>query len=677
MSEFRRSRCWPHRVIVTLILVSTLGSADSLAVDFWGKRFDPPKIYFVHSTLLEKGVTSGIKEQENFLELFITSVANEAGKYTPDGFSYTVLVPSYVELVGVTHRFPSNGTTTIFEDDPRLTVTDTVWQGKPYRKIVKKINPARVKGHFLTHNSAGMNVENLWYRVDPDQEVPAEPQPIQVTLYHQDQECHTDKSVLRIYEALETPPRISPEHYKLWLYRGPRFRNEGWDELADYLGKAGINAIQFGVDSPLNPLGVDPANDQCMKEMRKRGFYIIVHRGGGYAFNDGPRSIYKQVERRLGRYEDDPLTMGPRWFVEGDGRALERYAPMVDAALWNFEPSSRPTLIPLDKWYTDQFKKLYDIPAEEEFDLVVDIKDLGRTSNWVHKEAIDPDKLQGWLDHRRSLIALCIKNWADFVRAYNPDIETIITEGNMKVKPGSGRDLGYEKFGHHVDYCQPMQFSGPAALQKMKQYYMKRAPDTQFIGCQSVSQGSYSPLFVSGEEIMLQQVGAALIGVKGVGFYAGLSMDAQEFVLLNRSMGFLGRHQDLIFEGTPDPANVTLKILPADDADLAHDVVSRAYHGRQGNEYLVAINNFNKEKESYLKVTMSLDPGTWFVVDRENKQVLTSDGRPEISSKMLGHGIYLKCPAYDFRGFRVMPRSAEARRTIAAYQRVNMQATAR
>ena len=68
MSEFRRSRCWPHRVIVTLILVSTLGSADSLAVDFWGKRFDPPKIYFVHSTLLEKGVTSGIKEQENFLE---------------------------------------------------------------------------------------------------------------------------------------------------------------------------------------------------------------------------------------------------------------------------------------------------------------------------------------------------------------------------------------------------------------------------------------------------------------------------------------------------------------------------------------------------------------------------------------------------------------------------------
>jgi hypothetical protein len=659
--------------VVPFLLISVLGSADCRAADVYGTRLDPPRIYFVHSSINKSGVTSGIKGQENFLELFITSVADETGKYTPEGFSYTVLLPATLEFAGVTHRFPDNGITTIYENDPRLAVTETVWRGKPYWKIEKAIDPARAKVRLFDQSSGGANVDTLWYRVDTDQEVSAETQPIQVTLYFNGRACHTDTSELKIYDALAMPPKISPRDFLLWLYRGPRWRNGAWDELGDYLAKAGINAIQYGIDSPRRPTGVDPAQDECIKEMRNRGFYIIVSTGGGYAFGDSPRSIYKAVERGLGQYEDDPLSLGTRWFEDADNGAMERYAPMADAALWNFEPGARVSLVSLDRWNTDQLKSLLGIPANEELNLVVDIRDLGKTDNWVTTEAIEPEKIERWMGHRRELISLVINNWADFVRRINPNIETIITEGNMGVKPGSGRDLGYENFGQYVTYCQPMQFSGPAALRTMKGY-MQRAPNAKFLGCQNVSHGSYGRVVVPPEEIMLQVLGAALIGCNGTGLYAGLSMDAENFVLLNRAMGFLGRNQDLIFKGTPDPANLTLEVLPGDDPDGARDLVSQTYHGTQRDEYLVVAGNYNRDKPRFLKVTASVGGGTWFIVDDENEQVLASEGGAEISSAMLGQGVYLKCPAYDFRGYRVKPASKAIEKKIERYERIDVQA---
>ena len=242
----------------------------------------------------------------------------------------------------------------------------------------------------------------------------------------------------------------------------------------------------------------------------------------------------------------------------------------------------------------------------------------------------------------------------------------------MRFKPGY--DVGFENFGHYVDYCQPMHFSGPSALQTMQEVHMKRAPNAQFIGCQSVSNSSYSPLFVSGEEIMLQQVGAALIGVKGVGIYAGFSLDAEDFVLLNRAMGFLGRNQDVIFEGTSDPDNVTLELLPAAGVDWARDLTCRAYRGRKHNEYFVAANNFNQDTSCILKVTMSVGAGTWVIADEENKQILTSDGEREISSDLLARGIHLECPAYDFRGFRFIPASANVGKRVAGYELIDLRA---
>jgi hypothetical protein len=659
--------------VVSILLINIPGSPECLAADVYGKRLDPPHIYFVHSSICKSGVTSGIKGQENFLELFITSVADDTGKYTPENFSYEVLLPAYLKFAGVTHRFPDNGITTIYEDDPRLAVTETVWQGKPYWKVEKSIDAERAKVRFFDQSSSGANVDTLWYRTDADQEVPDETQPIQVTLFHKGRACHTDTSELKIYEALETPPKISPRDFLLWLYRGPRWRNGAWDELGDSLAKAGINAIQYGIDSPSHPTGVDPAQDECIKEMRKRGFYIIVSTGGGYAFGDSPRSIYKAVERGLGKYEDDPVSMGPRWFEDADKGAMERYAPMADAALWNFEPGARVSLASLDPWNTGQFKELFGIPADEELNLVVDIRDLGKTDNWVTTEAIEPEKIERWMGHRRELISLVIKNWADFVRGINPDIETIITEGNMGVKPGSGRDLGYENFGDYVTYCQPMRFSGPVALRKMTSY-MKQAPNAQFLGCQNVSHGSYGRVVVPAEEIMLQVLGAALIGCKGTGLYAGLSMDAENFVLLNRAMGFLGRNQDLIFEGTPDPANLALEVVTREDPDQARDLISRAYRGNRQDEYLVVVGNYNQEKPCYLKLTISAPDGNWFIVDEESKQVLVSEGTAQISSDVLGQGVYLECPAYDFRGYRLMPASKAIEKKIEGYERIDAQA---
>jgi len=53
--------------VVSILLINIPGSPECLAADVYGKRLDPPHIYFVHSSICKSGVTSGIKGQENFL----------------------------------------------------------------------------------------------------------------------------------------------------------------------------------------------------------------------------------------------------------------------------------------------------------------------------------------------------------------------------------------------------------------------------------------------------------------------------------------------------------------------------------------------------------------------------------------------------------------------------------
>ena len=643
----------------------TFATSSSFAVNIAAAKFAPPRIYFTHSSINQKGVSSAIKGQENFLELYITAIDDKRGQYDLDGFSYQLLVPDFVKPVDISHRFPRDGKP-VPKEDLEFTVTKIEKHGRAYKKIEKALGARWLNGLLAMY--AGGTPDILWYRIDPHSRIDPDPLPLEVSLFYKGEKCFTDTSVLNVYNELPTPPRVSPKHFKLWLYRGPRWRDGAWDKLAEYLGKAGINTVEFGIGPPSEIH--DPAQEECMKEMRKRGFFIIVHRGGGYSFNNGPRSIYTQVQRGLGRYDHDPLSQGPQWFQGADDGAMQHYLPLADAALWNFEPNARIRLVAIDQWNTNQFKQANGMPLDEEINLVVDLRTLHKTENWVTTQAVDSEMLRKWMARRQEKIALVIKQWADFARIINPEVETLITEGNMRVDYYSGRHPGYERFGDHVTYCQPMQFQGPTALRTMEQY-MRIAPNARFMGCQAVSAGSYSPVLLPARDISLQTLGAVLIGCKGTSLYAGLSMDAENFVHLNRVMGFLGRNQEVIFEGRSEPANLTLKGQPEGDPSWALDLTSRSYQKLEQDEYLAVALNYNRNRICYLKLAISLNKGRWFLVDDENKEVFVSNGNVNISADTLGKGVILKCPPYDYRGFRLVPAST-GQNEVAAYLPVEL-----
>lgn len=626
-------------VVTTILLVAVIFSTctNTWAVDVYGKRFSPPHIYFAHSSLSKSGVTSGIKGQDNFLVLQFTSIDKDKGEWTPEGFSYTVLIPAFLNILD--------------KEEHGLNVTEIKWEGELYKKIEKALEPKTVETALLS--AANGTNDYLWYQVDDKVQIPSAPQKIQVTLNYKGQECYTDTSLLKIYEKLDTPPAVSPEYFKFWLHRGPHYRNGKWDELADYLKKSGINAIQFTLSLP-------PDQDaECMKEMWKRGFYIIAQQWGSY------ESIYK--DNLFGC-----LTQGPQWFEKFDGGSMKYYLPFSDAALWDFESDvSSFTSDMLDKLTTEQFKKICNIPADKE----------------MTKEVIRAEYLKEWIDFRQNQLALCVKHWAEFIRSINPETETIVTEGWVH-RFDSSQQIDYAKYGKYVTYCDPMNFAEPSSLQTMKKW-MRRAPCVQFTGCQNVNAGSYSNVFIPARSIMLQILGAVLIGCKGTSIYSGTGMDAENFVLFNRVMGFLGRNQDLIFEGTPEPVNVILKPLPKEDVEMdlgdgtkirntypdwELDSTIRSYHNSGLNEYMVVVNNYNSKEPCYLKLTMTLPQGKWLIADDENRKVFTFNGEREISSSLFGKAIYLKCPAYDYHGFRIKPASDITKEAVKTYMPVNLEA---
>ncbi len=617
------------------LLFGVLAGSPARAGDVYGTRFSPPRLYFLHANINKGGIVSGLKGQDNFLSLYLPAIDNAKGTYSADAFSISVLLPQTLEMLD--------------QEEDGLAITETELAGRKYQKVTKRLDATRVKQRCF---DATWGVEEvLWYRVKAGAAVPPEPQEIRVTLRHRDQECFTDTARLRIYDALSAVPRVSPKHFRLYLHYGPHTRKGHWDELADYLTRAGINGIQCTLGGP--------EGLEYVREMHRRGFSMIAQRGASY------ESIYKDNMRAC-------LEQGPKWFEKADQDTMRTYLPYADAALWDFEPSPLPA--GLDDWLLARFREERKIPPEEN----------------LTPETIRAGRLREWIEFRQTQLATCIKHWADFCRSVKPDVETILTEGSVLAFDSTGQ-VDYARYQDHVTFCDPMNFTGIDSLHVVRQW-MQRAPRARFTGCQNVALSHYHNVFISAPTIMMQTLSAALIGMHGTSVYPGPAMDAENFVAFHRVMAFLARHEKNMFAAQRDPANLLLAPVPKEEQEVTlgdgrklrntypdwnHDALHRSYRSADGGQYLTVLANWNPKETCYFRLTASLPAGPWMVMDDEHARLFTAAGKPQVDAKALARGIFLQCPAFDFLGVRLARATPAALRQAKAYRRESLDAIAK
>jgi hypothetical protein len=625
-----RTSSFLARVLTFVLLVGSAGAAR--AVDVYGKRFDPPRVYFAHSSLNKSGVTSAIKGQANFIDIYMTPVDNTSARYTAEGFTWSALLPAFV-------RIPD-------AEDQGLKIEATEYHERPYLRITKAFDAKQVEIRSL-NGQWGSSHEWLWYWIDEEQEIPDTQPEIELSLHYQGNTCFTDSSRLKIYEAL-TAPWLPPERFKLWLHYGPRYRMGKLDELADYMARAGFNTIQS-----LEGLEFD-------REMKARGFYLIRQRSGSY------HNVYENEFQ-------DCIADGPDWFARQDSTGIsEERLRAADATILDFEPgpAGKITEFRDNPWLHDRFKSRNKLPA-----------DLELTDKLVKSEYFTE-----WVDMRQELAAQVVRNWAEYCRSVNPDIATIITQGGVNSFDKTS-DVDHLRYVDDVTFIDPMNFTGTEGIRNVKKW-MERVPHGQFTGCQNVGAGGYSNLFISDQDMMLHTLGAALIGCKGTSFYPGWALDAGNFVLLNRIMTFLSDHQELIFEGTPDPSNLILAAVPRQDTEIDLgggatirnvypdwdlDATIRGYRHGGRDEYLAVINNRNSGEPCYVELTAALPNGAWYVVDAEQRKLFHLNGEAQISSDDLAEGIYLFSPPSDYRGYRLIPATSKTDSLFGTWETVNLE----
>lgn len=610
-----RSQRVPTMLAALMILSCPAGVK---AIDVYGKQFDPPRVYFTHANLNKNGDLTAIKGQDNFLSLYVPGIDRGKAGYEADGFTYAVHLPGFVRMLDA--------------EPMKLKLSPITQDGRHFTKVEGTLDPEGIKNRCF-RGFWGLDL-TLWYRVD---EAPAgiEPQPAWVTLFYRGQKTFLSTARLRVHEALKMPPRIDPKDFRFWLHYGPHYRAGHWDELADYLGKAGFNAIQYTLGGP------DEQAKEKIGQMKKRGFYAIAQRGGS------PGEPLGQMQK--------VLTEGPAWFEKADAGCMQHYLPMADAALWDFEPS--PLHLATDPWTLGEFRKAAGLGVQEE----------------LTEETIKSKYIKQWVDFRQNQLAMCVKHWADYCRSVNPAAETILTEGRANVFDPPGQ-IDYAKCGRYVTLCDPMNATGAASLLNVRKW-MAHAPQARFNGCQNVALSGHHQVFISAQSTMLQLVGSALIGTRGTDIYPGPAMDAEEFALLNRGAWFLGRNRAFIFKGRRSPSSVTVELLPREvtlvnlgdgrtirnaHPDWNVEGIGRTFAKSSGDEYLAAIENLSDKEPCYARLTAAVSDGTYRILDDDNQQAFTLAGKAEIPAASLTAGVYVTCPPGDFRAFRLGPASAAA-----------------
>jgi len=585
----------------------------------------PPRIYFTQASLNKSGIVSAIQGEDNFVRLFVPAMDASEHAIPADGLTCKLLLPEGVAMLP--------------EVELPLEIKKTTVDGQLMQEVIVTLPSEDVRRAGLK-TSTGMEM-TLWYRADDLHA--GENYPIRLLLEMQGKTCFTDEAKLHVYDALQSITPIDPNFFRLWLHYGPSYRKGKWDELATTLHHSGINTVQ-----------VMNWSVEMAKAMKDRGFSVIAQRLGSYAGSYDP-----------GTAVSDVVAQGQEWFKKDDGGEMEAILPYADAVIWDFEPS--PQDIVTDDTTLALFRKSAKIPDDEKLD----------------EQAIKAKYMKPWTAFRQKQFATIVKDWADWTRGINGNVKTILTEGRCNVFDPRGQ-VDYRNVAGDVTYFDPMNFSGPGAIHGMRQW-KAAMPDEIFMGCQNVAFSPQSPVTTSANTIMLQIASAALMGNAGTSVYPGQTMDAENFVLFNRVMGFLGKNQDILWKGIVHPKDMTLTLLPKQDEtitlgggdtlhnvypDWTNDAVAQTYQSKSGDAYLAGIVNWNASEPCYAKIQIAGESGRWMITDDESRQVYTFDGKESLDAATLAGGVVVSVPTSEYRGFRVVHFDADA---VKNYKRIALE----
>ena len=599
--------------LFSVVLTGYVVKSSPLAVDVFRKRFDAPRIYFTSATLNKGGAVSAVQGQDNALRLFITAV-EEDGQAFSDQLTYTVDLPEGVEMLFDDQIYPHLKPVTFDES------IDS--NGMKRMRVTGHIDPQIFTSRCVA-NTYGVDL-TLWFRADP---FPVgSGGPITVTLAHNGQTVFTDRARLHVYEELVAPPPVHPEHFTFHLHQGPDYRQGRWDELSNYLRRAGINAIMMR-----------PTQTNALHAMQDRGFFTIAQRGGGYRGMRSAEGLEKVLE------------MGQAWFEQDDRGVMADAMPYSDAVLWDFEPV--PRRIVTNATTLARFRNVVGLPS----------------SAPLTETIIEDQYLTEWIDFRQDMFAEAVRYWAAWSRSLKPDVKTLLTEGRVNVFDPSGQ-IDYRKYYQNVTNCSPMNWNRLNAVEGMRQW-KAAAPNARFAGCMNVAGKSVAPVTVPANTIMLQIASTAFMGNSGIEIYPGQTMDGENFVAMNRVMGFLGRNQSLIWKGQVAPPELRLIPLPKEDfevvlgsgkvirnryPDWERETVQQTYQQADGEGYLAALVNWNVIEPCYTRIQALGLTGQWMLVDREHRNVYTVDGKRALDPSVLEAGCIVQTPPSDFRGFHLV-----------------------
>ena len=589
--------------VAATLLLAVCQVAPALVLK--GKRFDPPLVFLKHASLEKSGATSAIKGQATVLPVYMSSVDNSDRKYRPEGFTIALFLPAYCELLE----------TVYFDRPDEYNVTPVRWEGKAYNRIEKK-DTKRIQWKCFDRTE-GTTSLGFWFRIDPEAAT-TDGDRIKIVLYHDGQECSSDVSEFKVYEALPDPSPVPADRFKLFLHPSAYHRPGHYDELGDYLRKAGINAINVTVSPGDHFL-------EYVREMRKRGFYMIIPRAGSYT---------------APIWEID----GIPWFEEKDAGAMDTYLPHADAVLWDYERGG-PSL-----YFKDDVIKRF--AAEQ-----------GIAAEGLKKDAILTRHYDAWYAFIQRHAAKPVAYWSEFCRRINPDIERIVVQGSTHYF-GPWRFLDYAYYNDHTDYHCPMFYNDHRAVRNMRKW-MKRVPAGAFMGCHNLTHMSRNP--VSAQTTMQQILSMALIGGTGFMMHPGECLDAEDFVLFNRVMNFMGTQRELLFDGVASPEDMKLDLLPKKksvvdfgDGETITDLYPRWDEWAVANtyaadgKYLAVVNSYHRTEPCYARLTLAqFGADKALLLDEENREVLTWGGERAIPASVLKDGALVKCPPADYRGWQI------------------------
>jgi hypothetical protein len=102
--------------------------------------------------------------------------------------------------------------------------------------------------------------------------------------------------------------------------------------------------------------------------------------------------------------------------------------------------------------------------------------------------------------------------------------------------------------------------------------------------------------------------------------------------------------------------------------DWDREAITCSYAAPDGGEFLTVVANWHAKEPAYGRLALSLSDGAWLLADDENRRILTYGGTSSLDAGLLAKGVFVLCPAFDFRGYRAQRHTSAAMRALDGYR---------